>query len=327
MTWLRQSSGTATTNGVRYPCRPGFRRDHLRWSFLVFSAVTLISCDKKRADHLSAEKGTAGSCSVDASGAPPQRSYVVLVDRSDGIQDEEGHACDTVAQLVRSIVDASDEGFILQVFATGTKDSIGVVPLGETASVPPTSKAPIEPTEKDATMEKPFATLRKKYEAEKAEYECRLEAVRRRKLQVVDTASTACRKLATPVSYSPIYAALRSGLDECSKTPDVPCHVVFVTDLQETAEPSVCAAIFGRGAYGRKGGCPVRSGAELGQLPSPIDARRARITACGLTQSRDAGRRLGADVVTRIKTVWTKLVGNASEFQMHETCANLSLGR
>jgi hypothetical protein len=202
------------------------------------------------------------------------RNYVLLLDRSDGVQGEKSlGGCDTLQKLADRIVKAVSEQnearSVLQAYATGTRQSIGTVLILE-----PTHRRRIPTPPLPPSIENPPD----KYNRAKANWEAKRLEIDEEWLAIPATLLRECRAKAAQTNFSPLFAALHSGLSECGKS-KLPCVLVFITDLQENAEPAIARAISSRTNAGREGG-------DGASLPKPLDAHGATVRICGLTQSR-----------------------------------------
>lgn len=246
--------------------------------------------------------------------APPAYDYVLLLDRSDGPQDKAGSACDTLQRLATIVTtkvsERNDARSLLQAHASGTREMIGTLTLLE-----PARRGKVRPPPPRGGIEDSV----EKHEKAVAKWEEERRQIEGAWQSLPGKLAETCRAKAGAVAYSPLFATLRSGLGECRKTKDLSCQVIFVTDLQENAESSICFAI-----WGKNKGCGDAKAARA-PLPEPLDAQGAKVRICGLTQSHDAKGRLDTATLARVKDVWSKLVVNHSELTMEETCGNLPI--
>ncbi|MEC8424139.1 MAG: hypothetical protein VX000_10200, partial [Myxococcota bacterium] len=244
----------------------------------------------------------------DCKGATCTPHSAFIVDRSTGMQDAAGRACDALDTMLAKDIALPGRNKLSKgyVYLTGTQGMSAPQLIHQYDYATMMARGGIEASA-DA--------------GEKAE-----EA----KAAARAAAKQACLGQGREENYSPLWAALSSVVkDMTSKCgPDDGCTIYFYTDLQEISEPYLCTQILGADSYGKRSGCPKNSGRKAPQrvqsggetrldwptesmLP-PTPASGLRIVACGTDDSADgSASRMGPMVAQRRDQAWKALFPGA----------------
>jgi len=157
----------------------------------------------------------------------------------------------------------------------------------------------------------------------------------------VEAVKSACMSQATEQNFSPLWAALKSVVDDLSQKcgPDDGCKVYFYTDLQEISEPWLCTQIQGPDSYGKRDGCPANAGRKAPKrLPSgadpelewssevvvpPTQVNGIEIVVCGTNDSADGSAgKVSPMFAQRRDQAWQALFPGA-KFTILGSCGQL----
>lgn len=228
--------------------------------------------------------------------APGPPLWDILVDRSDGMQDASGRACQAVGTIARHLLTSPKrtKDATLRLYQTGSRDGVGQRPL--------------------------FTSDLRDVICGGGLEGCSAKDAQAKADALVDAITAACRAGSEPIPYSPLHAGLSALVGDlrAACTQGRTCEVYFYTDLVDTQEPWICTEMLGADAYGHA--CPKNVGAETrvdGKAgfarPSPVDATGVGITICGMSASTDAAAHLAlSGFRDRREEVWRDLYPNAT---------------
>lgn len=250
--------------------------------------------------------GCGGDTALKEWGRTPA-TVEILLDRSDGMQDDTGRACTRLTEIAAAVLDspARTRADDLTVYMTGTADDVQATRLWSTSLTD--LKCVADPMHGRT---------------------CPDPAVDTARAAAVEALDAACRTEAGPTAWSPLFRAVSERLGDLrQRCATRTCRLVVYSDLLEIQEGGICTAIHGAESYNKRGACPpTGKGTTPPPLPEPVDASGIDVVVCGLADSAEGRRdRLTSDVAARIPTVWSGLITNPASFAVFNDCHGVSL--